>query len=227
MSPPQPWQHQFNQLSAGEKIQLCVFSFFSAFPSEFHPAHDYKTLQTSWHTLSKCLLLLERKLVMGSCDCSSGQQSGAVRRQIKYWILDTVKRLLYTTKKTTATALWSSKAIKRPGPKMQSKHVAPTESSSPHDGPHLSQRRFCVGGCSLASSRTSWASCEASFPLSLINMITTVSRLGWKNVEEVSDLQRLSAREIVNLVISDLGCNFWCVSVMQLSTFHLNPTELF
>lgn len=85
-------------------VCCCVCFHFSLHfhQSEFHPAHDYKTLQTSWQTLSKCLLLLERKLVMGSCDCSSGQQSGAVRRQIKCWILHTVKRLLYTTKKNNS-----------------------------------------------------------------------------------------------------------------------------
>lgn len=72
----------------------------------------------------------------------------------------------------------------------------------------------------LASSRTSWASCEASFPLSLINTIATVNWFGLKNVEEVSNFHLFGAREIVNLMISDWGqcaaISLVCISVILL-----------
>lgn len=91
----------------------------------------------------------ERKL--GSCDHSSGQQLEPVGRQIKYWILGTVKGGCIQ-REITAMAAQLSQATRRPGTsKIQSNlnNMTPVKSFSPRWSPyHLWHYGLCVGGWS-------------------------------------------------------------------------------
>lgn len=132
----------------------------------------------------------------GHVTAARGQQSGAVGRQIKYWILCTVKRLLYSKRSESngcllVTGYQRTRVLK--DTKSNLNNVTSMKSFQPplRPLPSVTLRVMCGWVECLASSWTSCASCTASFPLSLTDVIaTSVNWAGlFKNVQEVSDFQ--------------------------------------
>lgn len=123
-----------------------------------------------------------RKVVTGSRDCISGRQSGAVGRQIKYWILGTVKRLPYS-KKNDSNGCLVVMGHKTTGVQIQIQGYRASmkpwrNTAAPTEAPAICHVIGYVWVACLASRPTSWACCAVSVPISLISVIGAVNWVG-------------------------------------------------